>query len=124
MNKLLSILFVLICGPVYSQMFVGTDMLESRKAKGITVVEFWAPFNEANEVGFLKELDDCRALRLCIEKHPAAMTEYNVFSVPTVVVFDNGAEVLRYNPNILMKLVATQEEIQSDIDEIILKKFQ
>ena len=33
-------------------MFVGTDMLESRKAKGITVVEFWAPFNEANEVSF------------------------------------------------------------------------
>lgn len=124
MNKLLSILLVLICGPAYSQMFVGTDMLESKKAKGITVVEFWAPFNEANEVSFLRELDDCRALRLCIEKNPSAMTEYSVFSVPTVVVFDNGAEVLRYNPNILMKLVATQEEIQSDIDEIILKKFQ
>lgn len=124
MNKLVSSLLLLACGTAYGQMFVGTSVLEAKKAKGITVVEFWAPFNEANEVSFLKELDDCKALRVCIEKHPSATAEYNVFSIPTVVVFDNGAEVLRYNPNILMQLVATKEDIQSDIDEIILKKFQ
>ena len=124
MNKILSFLLLLTCGTAYGQMFVGTSGLESRKAKGITVVEFWAPFNEANELSFLNDLDDCKSFRLCIEKHPEATSEYNVLSIPTVVVFDNGVEVLRYNPNILMKLVATQEEIQSDIDEIILKKFQ
>ena len=107
-----------------SQSFIKLKELDAKKSKGITIVEFWAPFNQSNEVAFIKELDDCRPYRLNIATNPEASSQYSIVSVPTVVVFDNGVEVLRYTPNILMQLVATQREVQSDIDEIILKKFQ
>jgi len=61
---------------------------------------------------------------MCIDTHPSAVGQYSISSVPTLVVFDNGAEVLRFNPTIMMQLAATKEEIQSEIDDIILKKFQ
>ena len=109
---------------VFSQSFLEFKELDAKKAKGITIVEFWAPFNKSNEVAFMNDLNDCRPYRLCIATNPEAAAQYSVMSVPTVVVFDNGSEVLRYTPNILMQLVATQREVQSDIDEIILKKFQ
>ena len=123
MNKLLFLL-LLIPSTVFSQSFVKLKELDSKTSKGISVVEFWAPFNEANQVAFMDDLNDCRPFRLCIATNPKASSQYSVLSVPTVIVFDNGAEVLRYTPNILMQLVATQREVQSDIDEIILKKFQ
>ena len=123
MSKLLFLL-LLIPTTALSQSFIKLKELDAKKSKGITIVEFWAPFNQSNEVAFIKELDDCRPYRLCIATNPAASSQYSIVSVPTVVVFDNGVEVLRYTPNILMQLVATQREVQSDIDEIILKKFQ
>lgn len=123
MNKLLFLL-LLIPTTAFSQSFIKLKELDAKKSKGITIVEFWASFNQSNEVAFMKDLDDCRAYRLDISTNPAASSQYSVMSVPTVVVFDNGAEALRYTPNILMQLVATQREVQSDIDDIILKKFQ
>ncbi|MAL74537.1 MAG: hypothetical protein CMM62_06140 [Rhodospirillaceae bacterium] len=123
MSKLLFLL-LLIPTTALSQSFIKLKELDAKKSKGITIVEFWAPFNQSNEVAFIKELDDCRPYRLCIATNPEASSQYSIVSVPTVVVFDNGVEVLRYTPNILMQLVATQREVQSDIDEIILKKFQ
>ncbi len=123
MSKLLFLL-LLIPSTVFSQSFVKLKELDSKTSKGISIVEFWAPFNEANQVEFMDDLNDCRPFRLCIATNPKASSQYSVLSVPTVIVFDNGAEVLRYTPNILMQLVATQREVQSDIDEIILKKFQ
>ena len=45
-------------------------------------------------------------------------------AIPTVIVFDNGVEQQRFNPNIMMQLVATQKKIQKSIDEITFNKFQ
>ena len=123
MSKLLFLL-LLIPTTALSQSFIKLKELDAKKSKGITIVEFWAPFNQSNEVAFIKKLHDCRPYRLNIATNPEASSQYSIVSVPTVVVFDNGVEVLRYTPNILMQLVATQREVQSDIDEIILKKFQ
>lgn len=123
MNKLLFLL-LLIPATAFPQSFLKLKELDAKKSKGITVVEFWAPFNKSNEVAFIGELNDCRAFRMCIATNPEVSSQYSVVSVPTVVVFDNGVETLRYTPNILMQLVATKKDIQSDIDEIILKKFQ
>ena len=88
------------------------------------MVEFWAEWNSANEVKFLEKLKDCKKYRLCIVSNSKAAASYNIFAIPTVIIFDNGEEVNRYNPNILMQLAATREEVQENIDEIILKKFQ
>jgi len=123
MNKLL-LLLLLLPTTALSQSFLELDELDAKKSKGITVVEFWAEWNKSNEVAFLNELKDCRAYRMCIDFQPKAVGQYSISSVPTVVVFDNGLEVLRFNPTIMMQLAATKDEIQEEIDDIILKKFQ
>jgi|TARA_R100000030_G_scaffold64291_2_gene48917 thioredoxin-like negative regulator of GroEL len=107
-----------------SQNFVTLDDLDSKKSKGITVIEFWAAWNKGNQVEFLKELKDCRSYRLSIDENPVAVSQYTVSSVPTLLVFDNGIEVARFSPTIMMQLSATRQEIQQEIDQIILKKFQ
>jgi thioredoxin-like negative regulator of GroEL len=123
MNKLL-LLLLLLPTTALSQSFLELDELDAKKSKGITVVEFWAEWNKSNEVAFLNDLSDCRAYRMCIDFQPKAVGQYSISSVPTVVVFDNGLEVLRFNPTIMMQLAATKDEIQEEIDDIILKKFQ
>jgi len=123
MSKLLFLLLMLP-SVAFAQTAIELEDLEAKKSKGITVVEFWAGWNASNKVSFLKQLKDCRAYRMCIDTHPSAVGQYSISSVPTLVVFDNGAEVLRFNPTIMMQLAATKEEIQSEIDDIILKKFQ
>lgn len=109
---------------VWGQDFVDGESLNNKTAKGITVVEFWAEWNSSNEVSFLNKLKDCKKYRLCIVSNSEAASNYKIFAIPTVIIFDNGEEVSRYNPNILMQLTATREEVQENIDEIILKKFQ
>tara|TARA_R110002012_G_scaffold19948_1_gene71099 strand:+ start:2185 stop:2556 length:372 start_codon:yes stop_codon:yes gene_type:complete len=121
-TKLLFFLFFPIF--IWGQDFVDGESLNNKTSKGITVVEFWAEWNSANEVKFLEKLKDCKKYRLCIVSNSKAAASYNIFAIPTVIIFDNGEEVNRYNPNILMQLAATREEVQENIDEIILKKFQ
>ena len=122
MNKLLFILlFPLTC---LSQNFVTSTDFNSKTAKGISVIEFWAEWNKGNEVNFLSSLKDCNSYRLCIVKNSDIQKEYKVMAIPTVIVFDNGVEQQRFNPNIMMQLVATQKKIQKSIDEITFNKFQ
>ena len=44
--------------------------------------------------------------------------------MPTVIIFDEGEEVIRFEANIMMQLEATRKEIQKEIDKIYLAKFE
>ena len=50
--------------------------------------------------------------------------KHKIKSVPTVIVFDEGQEVVRFEANIMMKLEATKKDIQAQIDQIYLEKFE
>ena len=43
--------------------------------------------------------------------------------VPTIIVFDDGEEVKRFQADLSFKMAATREEIQEYIDELIISKF-
>ena len=45
-------------------------------------------------------------------------------AVPTIIVFDEDEEVVRFEANIMMELEATKKDIQKEIDKIMLKKFE
>ncbi len=49
--------------------------------------------------------------------------KYAIAIVPTIVVFDDGEEVKRYQADLSFKMAATREEIQEYIDELIMSKF-
>ena len=87
----------------------------------ICVVEFNAGWNEANECKYLEELTDCGIKRINIDKGDW-QKEFNIIVVPTIIVF-NGKEVKRFQADLSFKLLATKEEVQEIIDEILMEDF-
>tara|TARA_R100000781_G_C4032202_1_gene110981 strand:+ start:166 stop:534 length:369 start_codon:yes stop_codon:yes gene_type:complete len=122
MNKLIFILLLPLT--TFAQDFINSSEFNSKTAKGISVVEFWAEWNKTNEVDFLNNLKDCNSYKLCIVKNSATQKEYNVSAIPTIIIFDNGIEQKRFIPNIMMQLSATKKDVQSVINEITFNKFQ
>tara|TARA_R100000406_G_C3091170_1_gene119500 strand:+ start:81 stop:371 length:291 start_codon:yes stop_codon:yes gene_type:complete len=90
---------------------------------GVCVVEFNASFNAANSVDWIDDLSDCKGSRVDIAVEPALQKEHKIVVVPTVIVFNDGEEVERFQANIMMQLEATQDEVQEAIDEIIMSDF-
>ena len=122
MNRLL--ILSLLTLSLSAQEFVSSSSFDSKTAKGTVVIEFWAEWNAGNQVNFLPSLKDCESYRLCIVKGADVQKEYKVTAIPTVIIFDNGIEQERFNPNIMMQLTATKKKVQKAIDNITLSKFQ
>ena len=87
----------------------------------ICVVEFNAGWNESNGVDYLNKLTDCGIKRINIDKGDS-QKEFNIIVVPTIIVF-NGEEVKRFQADLSFKLLATKEEVQEIIDEILMEDF-
>jgi len=49
--------------------------------------------------------------------------KYAIAIVPTIIIFDDGEEVKRFQADLSFKMVATRKEIQEYIDELIISKF-
>jgi len=90
---------------------------------GVCVVEFNASFNSANSVDWIDDLSDCKGKRVDIVSEPDLQKEHKIVVVPTVIVFNDGEEVERFQANIMMQLEATQDDVQEAVDEIIMSDF-
>ena len=124
MKKLL-LLLLLTCLTVHANVeFLNNNNFNNKISKGIVVVEYWAEWNNANKFKELKDLKDCTVYRACIAKCTNAANKYNIKAIPTIIIYDNGEEVARFSPNIMLQLEATGKDVQSAIDEIVLNKFQ
>lgn len=104
---LLFLFFLLVWGTAFSQ---------------ITVIHFNADFNKQNNVDWFSDLKECKKQNLLIEKDNN-QTKYNIAIVPTIVVYDDGEEVKRFQADLSFSMVATRKEIQNFIDELIISKF-
>ena len=91
--------------------------------EGICVTQFNAGFNDANKVTWVGELGDCDTKFIDIMVDGKAAGKYKIVVVPTIVIYSDGEEVARFQANIMMKMEATQKEIQGKIDEIIMDSF-
>ena len=88
----------------------------------VKVVHFNAGWNSANDVEWFDKLSDANKKSLSIDDGDI-QTKYSIAIVPTIIVFDDGEEVKRYQADLSFKMVATREEIQEYIDELIISKF-
>jgi len=113
MKKLLLIILLTISSNSMSQDF----------PDGIVVVDFNASFNAANDVAWLGKLTDCETERVDITSDSRWSGEYKIVVVPTLVIFNNGEEVKRFQANIMMTMEATRKEVQDAIDEIVMEAF-
>jgi len=91
--------------------------------EGISVVEFNASFNASNSVSWMDKLSDCKGKRVDIASEPAMQKEHRIVVVPTIIIFNEGEEVKRFQANIMMQLEATQDDIQEAVDEILMSSF-
>tara|TARA_Y100000385_G_scaffold276783_1_gene322951 strand:+ start:977 stop:1357 length:381 start_codon:yes stop_codon:yes gene_type:complete len=93
------------------------------KDEGLCVVQFNAGFNEANKVPWIGELSDCSTNFIDIQTDAAAAGKFKIVVVPTIIIYNDGEEVARFQANIMMKMETTQKEVQNKIDEIIMESF-
>ena len=119
----LMMVLVFACSTVFGQDFINGDF-DDRIAKDVVVVEFWADWNSTNQFNDLVKLKECEKYRLDIMANADTQAEYNIVGIPTVIVFDNGIEKCRFNPNIMFHLEVDKKVIQNSVDIITLNKFQ
>jgi len=91
--------------------------------EGLCVIQFNAGFNEANKVKWVGSLSDCENTFIDIQTDAKAAGKYGIVVVPTILIFNGDEEVGRFQANIMMKMEATQEEVQGKIDEILMDSF-
>ena len=108
---------------IYICLFAMTSLGMTIPDSGVCVVEFNASFNAANSVDWIDDLSDCKGRRVDIVSSPDLQKEHKIVVVPTVIVFNEGEEVERFQANIMMQLEATQDEVQDAVDEIIMSDF-
>jgi len=120
---LLFIFLLLLIGKSQSQEFISVDNFNEKIAKDIVAVEFWVDWNSSNEFADLSSLSDCSKYRVDIGKYPNLQKEYDITSIPTVIIFESGEEKERFKANIMFQLDADKKKVQKSIDNIMLAKF-
>ena len=89
----------------------------------IEAKHFNAGWNEANNVTWFMDLD-CKTKGLTdIAKNPDAAKEYKIAVVPTIIIFKDGEEALRFQADLSFKMLATREEVEEAIDELLMSDF-
>ena len=97
-------------------------LVSSTASSQITVIHFNADWNNANDVEWFDKLSDAGKKSLSIDDTDI-QKEYAIAIVPTIIVFDEGEEVKRFQADLSFEMVATRKEIQEYIDELIMSKF-
>ena len=107
MKKLLYLL-LLVSGVAFSQ---------------IQVIHFNAGWNAANDVPWVEELTECKLKYIDIAADAQAAKDYKIVVVPTIVVFNEGEEVKRFQADISFSIKATKEDMQEVIDAQLMSDF-
>mgnify|MGYP003645660017 CR=1 FL=1 len=120
MKTLLTLCFLaLFSTAVYVSIPVENNFPDS----GVCVVEFNASFNASNSVSWIDNLSDCKGKRIDIAMQPTMQKMHKIVVVPTIIIFNEGEEVKRFQANIMMQIEATQNEVQNAIDNAIMSSF-
>ncbi len=90
----------------------------------IKVIQFNASWNKANYVSWVQSLKDCNTISYTdVAKDVNAQKKYKIAAVPTIIIFKDGEEVARFQADLSFAMVATKEEVQEEIDNILMSDF-
>jgi hypothetical protein len=90
----------------------------------IKVIQFNASWNKANDVSWVQSLKDCNTISYTdVAKDVNAQKKYKIAAVPTIIIFKDGEEVARFQADLSFAMVATKEEVQEEIDNILMSDF-
>ena len=89
----------------------------------IEAKHFNAGWNEANNVSWFMDLD-CKTKGLVdIAQNPDEAKKHKIAVVPTIIIFKDGEEALRFQADLSFKMLATKEEVTEAIDELLMSDF-
>ena len=114
MKKVILILLFFLPFTLLSQLKVGSSL---------TVVHFNAGWNSANNVKWFGGLSDAKIKRCDIVADAAAASKYEIVVVPTIIIFNGGKEVKRYQADISFSIKATKSQVQGKIDDVLMESF-
>jgi thiol-disulfide isomerase/thioredoxin len=90
----------------------------------IKVTQFNASWNNANDVSWVMDLEDCKTISYTdIATNAEAQTKYKIAVVPTIIIFKDGEEVARFQADLSFKMLATREEVQEEINNQLMSDF-
>ena len=89
----------------------------------IVVTHFNADWNDPNKVAYIGKLTDCEIVYVDIAKAPKLQEKHKIVVVPTVVIYKDGEEVIRFQADISFSMKATRKEMQNAIDELLMSDF-
>ena len=121
---ILFVIYILGTSSLFSQDYITANNFKEKIAKDVVAIEFWADWNKTNQFNELNKLKGCNAYRIDIMSYMDIQMNYNVTAIPTVIIFDNGVEKARFNPNVMFQLDADKKTVQHSVDTITLNKFQ
>ena len=90
----------------------------------IQVTQFNAGWNAANEVDWVEKLTDCKTISyIDISTQAELATKHKIAVIPTIIIFKDNEEVARFQADLSFKMIATKEEVQEEIDNILMSDF-
>ena len=99
-------------------------LLASGAFAQVKVIQFNAGWNSANEVSWVMSLEDCNTYAYVdIAKDTEAQSKHKIAVIPTIIIFKDGEEVARFQADLSFKMLATREEVQDEIDNILMSDF-
>ena len=87
------------------------------------VAHFNAGWNAANNVKWIYNLSDAKVKKCDIATDTKSASKYEIVVVPTIIIFDHGKEVKRYQADISFSMKATKSQVQGKIDDILMESF-
>ena len=94
-----------------------------KEVVGVSIVQFNSDWNTDNSFD-LNTLKDCNIFQVIICDNPKLQEKYNIKSVPTLIIYDSGIEVVRFEANLMMELSCYKKDVQKEIQKIYLAKFE
>ena len=134
MKKYLTHLLFLVGLSFSSPLLYGQSTLENLQqiqflSQNIcVVVQVNADWNKSSSI-HLGHLDNCQWFNASIDNKDygaAIASEWNIKSVPTIIMFEKGKEIKRFEAGLSFRLDPDdiKKKIKEEVDEIMLRRFQ
>ena len=91
-------------------------LLANNSFSQVVVTHFNAKWNEPNKTEWVDELEECEVTHV---QCPKKIKKNKIKVLPTIIIFKDGEEIYRFEADLSFKMVATREELQEYINELI-----
>ena len=101
---------------------LASALIYSQHEDGISIVQASAEFTKEANLN-IKKLDDTSTYNYDLSKHSDFFEDHVIVYLPTIILFENGEEIKRWEADITLKLKCKLEDLQEEINKLIEAKF-